>query len=267
MQTNSYDDWMRRPLSAAGCPTPDIWPDVPPTSLFAQSRGRKIRTPQVSVFAAQTQQCSDDRKELKMNEEKARILKMLEDKKITAEEAMKLLDALDRTDARPSDRELRKKWLHIRVEKDGRQTVNIKLPLALLKFGFKFVPQHSRSRHMRAHFMAERAKERAERARERAEQVRARVESRLREKFGEEAEINLNGVFDEAFSGIGVEPPEPPRHPGSNGVHAALEGIFDGDTDLDLDKILEMAQDPAFDGKVLDVYDDDEDEHVTISLE
>jgi hypothetical protein len=180
---------------------------------------------------------------------------------------MKLLDALDRTDARPTDRELRKKWLHIRVEKDGRQTVNIKLPLALLKFGFKFVPQHSRSRHMRAHFMAERAKERAERARERAEQVRARVESRLREKFGDEAEINLNGVFEEAFSGMGAETPGSPHHPGSNGVHAALEGIFDGDADLDLDKILEMAQDPEFDGKVLDVYDDEDDEHVTISLE
>ena len=28
MQTNSYDAWMRRPLSSAVCPTQDIWPAV-----------------------------------------------------------------------------------------------------------------------------------------------------------------------------------------------------------------------------------------------
>jgi len=36
---------------------------------------------------------------------------------------------------------------------------------------------------------------------------------------------------------------------------------------LDLDKILEMAQDADFDGKILDVYDEDDDEHVRITLE
>jgi hypothetical protein len=201
-----------------------------------------------------------------MNEEKARILKMLEDKKITADEAMKLLDALDRTDSRPSERDLKRKWLHIRVEKDGRQTVNIKLPLALLKFGFKFVPRHAR-KHAHAEVRAERAQARAEKARQHAERVRARVESRLRDKFGDEAEVKIDGILDEAFGSIESEIESIGAHGVHNGVSATLDGIFNGDSDLDLDKILEMAQDPAFDGTVLDVYDEDDDEHVKISLE
>jgi hypothetical protein len=279
MQTNSYDDWMRRPLSSVVCPTPDIWPDVRPMSLTgwpgaepgarhaviveaAPSRRRS------SVFAPDTSPFRGLREETRMNEGKARILKMLEEKKITAEQAMRLLDALDRTESRPSERDLKRKWLHIRVEKDGRQTVNIKLPLALLKFGFKFAPKHAHRKHVHAEAMAERAKARAERAREHAERARARMESRLREKFGDEAEVNLNGVFDEVFGDLEEELASAAgRHRHGNGVQAALDGIFNGDSDLDLNKILEMAQDPDFDGKILDVYDDDDDEHVMISLE
>jgi hypothetical protein len=37
--------------------------------------------------------------------------------------------------------------------------------------------------------------------------------------------------------------------------------------DLDLDKILEMAAHEDFDGKILEVHDDDDDEHVVITLE
>ncbi len=200
-----------------------------------------------------------------MNEEKSRVLKMLEDKKITAEEAMKLLDALDKTESKPDASQLKKKWLHIRVEKDGKQTVNLKLPLSLLKFGFKFAPQHARGGHMRAKLRAERAQERAERASERAERAKEKIERKLRDKFGAEAEINLNGVFDEAFNAAEFTiPPIPPIPPLPGG---GLEGILDGDFDLDLDKILEMAQDADFDGNILDVYDDDDDERVRITLE
>lgn len=261
MQRNSYVDWMMRPLSSAVCPTPDIWPDAIPPRLRRQL-ARHHRDHQTDTL---------DR-EMTMNEEKSRILKMLEDKKITADEAMKLLDALDRTQARPSDRELKKKWLHIRVEKDGKQTVNIKLPLSLLKFGFKFAPQHARGGHMRARMHAERArehaersKERAERGRERAERVRAKVERKLHEKFGNDAELNLNGILSEAFADL--EPPVPPVPPVQPFNVGGLDGILDGDFDLDLDKILEMAQDADFDGNILDVYDDDDDERVRITLE
>jgi hypothetical protein len=203
--------------------------------------------------------------ETMMNEEKARILKMLEDKKITADEAMKLLDALDRTGSRPSERELKRKWLHIRVEKDGKQTVNLKLPLALLKFGFKFAPHRHARRRERVRASHEKAVVKAERARARAEEARAKIEKRIHDKFGSEADVNLNGLLDEAFAELDVPvPPVPPVPPIQGGP---LNDIFDGDFDLDLDKILEMAQDPDFDGNVLDVYDDDDDEHVRITLE
>ena len=204
-------------------------------------------------------------REMMMNEEKSRILKMLEDKKITADDAMKLLDALDRTESRPTDRELRKKWLHVRVEKNGKQTVNIKLPLSLLKFGFQFVPHHHGRRRDRVRATAERAQARAERARARGERIRAKVERKLHEKFGEEFELNLNGMFEEAFTDAESPVPPVPPVPPVNGN--PLEGILDGDFDLDLDKILQMAQDADFDGKILDVYDEDDDEHVRITLE
>jgi hypothetical protein len=219
-----------------------------------------------------------------MDEEKSRILKMLEDKKIDADDAMKLLEALDRTRSKPTDRELKKKWLHIRVEKDGKQTVNLKLPLSLLKFGFKFAPQHIRGhgrvgssvkraeeRARRTEELAERTRAKVERAHAKMERARAKMERKLREKLGEGAEINLNGVlegaFEEAFK-AGLEtgkpvPPVPPVPP----VNGMLEGILDGDFDLDLEKILEMANDPDFDGNILDVYDDDDDERVVIRLD
>jgi hypothetical protein len=270
MQTNSYDNWMRRPLSCAVCPTPDIWPDeAPPTFGGHQDRRRSRRgsniVPRVHYKGRPTDTLD---RETTMNEEKARILKMLEDKKITADEAMKLLDALDRTGSRPSERELRKKWLHIRVEKDGRQTVNLKLPLALLKFGFKFAPHAGAMRRGRSRVNHERAVVRAERAKARAEKIRAKIEKRMRDKFGDETEINLNGVIDEALeeAGLGV-PPVPPVPPVHSAHGSPLDDILNGDFDLDLDKILEMAQDADFDGKILDVYDDEDDEHVRITLE
>ena len=112
---------------------------------------------------------------------------------------------------------------------------------------------------------AERARARAERSRARAERIRAKVERKLHEKFGENVELNLNGVFAEVFEDAeGPVPPVPPVAPFSG---SPLDGILDGDFDLDLDKILEMAQDADFDGKILDVYDEDDDEHVRITLE
>ena len=279
MQTNSYENWMRRPLSSAVCPSPDVWPDAIPPRLrrqLALHHGHAGHHPQHALARAAgpvTHRRAHHHgyptdtldREMMMNEEKSRILKMLEDKKITADDAMKLLDALDRTESRPTDRELRKKWLHIRVEKDGRQTVNLKLPLSLLKFGFQFAPHRHGRRRDRVRASAERAQARAERSRARVERAMAKMERKLHEKFGEDIELNLNGVFAEVFEDAeGPVPPVPPVPPVNGGP---LEGILDGDFDLDLDKILEMAQDADFDGKILDVYDEDDDEHVRITLE
>jgi hypothetical protein len=268
---------MRRPHSSALCPTPDVWPDDVPPRLRHQLAGHhhdRVGVHELPAVHHNGHPTDTLDRETMMNEEKSRILKMLEDKKITAVEAMKLLDALDRTESRPTERELKRKWLHIRVEKDGKQTVNLKLPLSLLKFGFKFAPHRQMRRHERARAAHEKAKARAERARARAESARAKIEKRISDKFGNEIEVNLNGIIDEALeeAGLGVPPvppmppmPEMPKMANLNG--GPLNDIFDGDFDLDLDKILEMAQDPDFDGNVLDVYDDDDDEHVRITLE
>ncbi len=187
-----------------------------------------------------------------MNEEKLRILKMLEEGKIDAEHAVRLMDALDRADTRPSDRDLKKKWIHIQVEKNGRNTVNVKVPLALLKFGFKFAPHAMRRRH-------ERGRRRAERAKLRAERMREKLERRLRGKLGPDFDLDMEDVVGDAFEGAEEAVEE--------GLQNGFGRFLGKDYDLDLDKILEMAQSEDFDGKILDVYDDDEDEHVVIKLE
>lgn len=88
-----------------------------------------------------------------MTSEKMQILKMIEDGKITAEEGMKLMGAIEAdqkgtdvaqvepvTASGASPRRLR-----VRVEKNGKETVNIKIPLSLvnvgLKIGKKFSPE------------------------------------------------------------------------------------------------------------------------------
>jgi hypothetical protein len=187
-----------------------------------------------------------------VNEEKLRILKMLEEGKIAAEEAIRLMDALDRAETRPSERELKKKWIHIRVEKDGRNTVNVKVPLALLRFGFRFAPQA-----MKQH--RERAARRAEKARRRAERMRHRLERKLEGKLGPDVDVDVESIVGDAM--------EDAEEAMEEGMQNGLGRVLGKDLDLDLDRILEMAQSDGFDGKILDVYDADEDEHVVIKLE
>jgi len=74
-----------------------------------------------------------------MNEEKMRILKMLEEGKINAEEAAKLLEALESTqkEEAPQTR-FKGRWFRIRVTDlhSGRQKVNVNIPLSLVNLGF-----------------------------------------------------------------------------------------------------------------------------------
>lgn len=82
------------------------------------------------------------------SEERMRILKMVEDRQITAEEAAKLLEALRAgaaTEARgePS----RPRWLRVRVtdRTSGKIKVNVNIPVGLidvgLKMGARFAPE------------------------------------------------------------------------------------------------------------------------------
>jgi hypothetical protein len=77
-----------------------------------------------------------------------RILKMLEEKQITAEEAAKLLEALRTAGTTAQSREEpgKARWLRIRVadRTTGKYKVNVNLPVGLidvgLKMGARFAP-------------------------------------------------------------------------------------------------------------------------------
>jgi hypothetical protein len=205
-----------------------------------------------------------------MNEEKERILKMVEDGKISASDAIKLIEALERSDSRPSDRELRKKWVHIKVDKDGERNVDVKLPLSLLKFGFNFIPGGGKHGTMTAHKHARRAQRHAEHRRERAERMRERMEAkaeklaeRLEEKFGSEVDFDIGATVNEAMQEAMADLEESMPYV----AEAVAVNGMDHLKNLDLDEILKMAQQDGFDGKILEVHDDEDDEHVVITLE
>lgn len=84
-------------------------------------------------------------------EERMKILKMIQEGKITAEEGAKLLAALKDTQAKPGRMSqaggLGKGWLRVRVTDTvtGRTKVNVNLPLGLMdagiRIGSQFAPE------------------------------------------------------------------------------------------------------------------------------
>jgi len=80
-----------------------------------------------------------------MNDEQDRVLKLLEEKKITAEEAAKLLDAIRRSEG-GADR--RNRFLKVRVYPRGsdRAKVNVTLPIGLVKWGMNFIPDEAKAK-------------------------------------------------------------------------------------------------------------------------
>ncbi len=100
-----------------------------------------------------------------MSNERRQILQMLADGKIDTDEAERLLAALGRSDqAEPAPPEAngKPKWLKVEVNCDpqthsGRQGVNVRVPLALLKAGVKLgslMPEKARSKmtgHLDSH--------------------------------------------------------------------------------------------------------------------
>jgi hypothetical protein len=86
-----------------------------------------------------------------MSQEKAKILEMIQEGKITAAEGLELLKALDEADlapARPAGRGP-ERFLRLRVDGD-RAKVNVNIPLSLIKitskfmgFGLKFIPEEA----------------------------------------------------------------------------------------------------------------------------
>lgn len=79
-----------------------------------------------------------------MNEEKMKILKMLEEKKISSAEAMELLEALSRLEGKEA-RSVKSggRFLKIRVYENGSSEakVNVNIPIAWSKFMAPFIEQ------------------------------------------------------------------------------------------------------------------------------
>jgi hypothetical protein len=83
-----------------------------------------------------------------MSEERARILQMVNENKITAEEGVKLLNALRGAGGRTErPREGSPRWIRVRVTDmvTGRTRVNVNLPFSLVraatKLGARFAPE------------------------------------------------------------------------------------------------------------------------------
>ena len=75
-----------------------------------------------------------------MQEERMQILKMVEEGKISAEEASRLLDAL--VEAPEGQRPKEGKRLRIQITEPGtnKKKVNLRIPLGLAKIAAKFIP-------------------------------------------------------------------------------------------------------------------------------
>ncbi len=104
-----------------------------------------------------------------MKEEKLKVLEMIQEGKITADEGMELLKAIEESNEQENGRHIynggevsgveegvkgkyRDKFLRIRVNGDKVKKVNVNIPLPLLKYGTKlinygmnFVPQEAKA--------------------------------------------------------------------------------------------------------------------------
>jgi len=82
-----------------------------------------------------------------MQQDRIQILKMLEDGKITAEEAARLLDALQPSAEAGAGAETRKRLLiKVTDAKTGKKKVNLKIPIGLAKIAAKFVPPKAKQK-------------------------------------------------------------------------------------------------------------------------
>jgi hypothetical protein len=81
-----------------------------------------------------------------MSEERMRILKMLGEGKVTADEAAKLLDAIGKASGGPAAGTGRK-MLRVLVHDGGKEAkVNVNIPIELIKVGMQFIPEKERAR-------------------------------------------------------------------------------------------------------------------------
>lgn len=70
-------------------------------------------------------------------DERMKILSMLSEGRITAEEAAQLLEALS---SGRSSSKARPQWLRIRITENGREKVKVNIPLSLARMGIAMLP-------------------------------------------------------------------------------------------------------------------------------
>lgn len=86
--------------------------------------------------------------EEKVSEERLQILKMLEKGTIDAEEANKLLSTLEKRDTafkKPEMSGKKPKFIKILVEENGKEKVNISIPMLLAKTALKIMPKKAKA--------------------------------------------------------------------------------------------------------------------------
>lgn len=81
-----------------------------------------------------------------MNEERMQILRMLEEGKITAEDADRLLDTLGGTPEETGPRKGKQLTIRVTDRATQKQKVNMTIPMGLAKIAAKFVPHKAKSK-------------------------------------------------------------------------------------------------------------------------
>lgn len=79
-----------------------------------------------------------------MSEERKKILSMLAEGKITADEAEELLNALYNEKDRTVSSKREARYLQIKVWQEGKEKVNVNLPISLAKIALKFIPTEAK---------------------------------------------------------------------------------------------------------------------------
>ncbi|MFW5786718.1 MAG: SHOCT-like domain-containing protein [Halanaerobiales bacterium] len=79
-----------------------------------------------------------------MSDERLRILKMVEEGKIDVGEANKLLETLDSSNNKNSNKKTKGRFVKIFVEENGEEKVDISIPLVLARSFMKFIPNKAK---------------------------------------------------------------------------------------------------------------------------
>src|SRR5690625_4976291 len=84
-----------------------------------------------------------------MSDERLQILRMLEEGKVSAEEAAKLLEAVGESGAGPTPAvgRRRNRVLRVHVTEGERTKVNVNVPLDLARVALRFVPKSALKQH------------------------------------------------------------------------------------------------------------------------